>query len=93
MSSDISSEIYQAAARAMLPFDQGEPDEIDYFEWHHCMDQPNCAAAKDANGRNPCACSGTPWPSPAVRAAIDAAVVRLRELDAEAEIRGGHYEQ
>jgi hypothetical protein len=64
----ISDEVYAAAGKAMVPF--GDDEDLELFEWHHCIDQPNCRGATE-----PCACSGMPWPSEAVRAAIDAALV------------------
>lgn len=64
--------IYAAAGMALVPF--GDDDDPTYFEWHHCYNNPNCPGAT-----SPCACSGAPWPSEAVRAAIDAAVAALAE--------------
>jgi hypothetical protein len=64
----ISDEMYAAAGKAMVPW--SDEEEIDLFEWHHCIDQPNCHGATE-----PCACSGMPWPSEPVRAAIRAALV------------------
>jgi hypothetical protein len=64
----ISDDVYAAAGKAMIPF--GDDEDVELFEWHHCVNQPNCRGATE-----PCACSGMPWPSEAVRAAIDAALV------------------
>lgn len=58
------AEIYAAAGQAMVPWDDDE--DVSLFEWHHCTDNPNCPGGSD-----PCACSGSPWPSDPVRAAID----------------------
>ena len=59
---DPDEQVYLNAALAMVPF--GDDDER-LFEYHSCVDRPNCTP--------PCACSGVPWPSPAVRAAVDTA--------------------
>ena len=62
---------YAAAGKAMVPLfmdddPRAEEWEEKLFEWEPCGECPN---------RNePCACSGRPWPSAAVRAAIDAAL-------------------
>jgi|GEM_PF-4678604 len=54
----------QAAAKALLPWADDE-DAHALFEWHHCDGCPSRGG--------PCACSGQPWPSAAVQAAITAA--------------------
>jgi hypothetical protein len=98
----ISDEVYAAAGKAMVPF--GDDEDLELFEWHHCIDQPNCRGATE-----PCACSGMPWPSEAVRAAIDAALVasgwrreedvireaaeHLRQREREMVERGRHSTQ
>jgi len=69
----IEARAFTAAGLAMVPF--GDEDEDNYFEWHECIDQPNCLVVKYGQ---PCACSGMPWPSPAVQAAVRAAAPHLR---------------
>jgi hypothetical protein len=56
--------VYTAAAMAMLPW--ADDAELDVFEWRPCQQCPHPGFA--------CPCSGRPWPSAAVRAAIDAAL-------------------
>ncbi len=71
----IEAEAYAAAGRALVPYvDDEDPD---YFEYHHCEDQPNCSTVKY---REPCACAGSPWPSVAVQVAIYAAVAAAAPL-------------
>src|SRR4051812_19261343 len=83
-------EVYFAAARAMLATDSRP--EFALYEWHACS-RLGC--------KTPCACSGQPYPSAVVRAAIDAArapllveVERLtREYVAADREAGEHIEQ
>lgn len=74
MASDIPDGVYQDAARAMLPA-EGE----DLYEWRRCGD---CAI-------QPCACSGEPWPSPPVRAAVESAYRAGRKAALDEEVRDG----
>lgn len=60
-------DVYRAAAEAMFEHADGDNDEL--FAWQNCPSCPNGVR---------CACSGIPYPSGPVRAAIDAA------LDSEA---------
>jgi hypothetical protein len=56
---------YLRAAGAMVISVPGDPDAESMFEWHRCA---VCPAGDD-----PCACSGVPYPSAPVRAAVDSA--------------------
>jgi hypothetical protein len=56
-------EVYMAAANAIIARDNDDEDDR-LFEWRHCG---------GCNTDSPCACSGVPWPSESIRAAIDVA--------------------
>lgn len=69
--SAVPPEAYEAAGLAMVGpsiDEEQRGDEEGYFEWHECEDQPNCSVKQ----AQPCSCAGMPWPSPTVRAAVDA---------------------
>ena len=66
-------DMYQQAARAMLAV----PGGPDLFEWRQC---PTCPRPFDL-----CSCAGVPYPSAAVRAAVDAGREDLTRRIAELE--------
>lgn len=64
MTTEIPEQVYRDAAKAMVTSDY-DADEDRCFEWHPCARCPQPG--------QPCACAGDPWPSPAVRAAVESA--------------------
>ncbi len=67
----------QAAAKALLPW--ANEMEVELFEWYPCDECPTPG--------QPCACSGQPWPSEPVQAAIAAALHATRDRHADLEMQ------